>query len=293
MDYIVKATAANLQIRAYAATTRDMVETARAAHNTSPVATAALGRLLTAGAIMGSMMKGEKDVLTLKIEGTGPIGGIVVTADANAEVKGYVYNPEVLIHAKPNGKLDVSGAIGAGMLMVIRDVGLKEPYVGQIALYTGEIAEDLTYYYAASEQTPSSVALGVLMEKNNTVKQAGGFIIQLLPGTDDAVIDQLEAKLSQIPSITTMLDSGMTPEDILQEVLGDFGLQIMEKVPTGFHCDCSKKRVEKAIVSLGENDLKELIADNEPIEVSCHFCNTNYVFTPEEMQEILVRSGRA
>jgi len=293
MDYIVKATAANLQIRAYAATTRDMVETARAAHNTSPVASAALGRLLTAGAIMGSMMKGNNDVLTLKIEGTGPIGGIVVTADANADVKGYVYNPEVLIHAKPNGKLDVSGAIGAGMLMVIRDVGLKEPYVGQIALYTGEIAEDLTYYYATSEQTPSSVALGVLMEKNNTVKQAGGFIIQLLPGTDDAVIDKLEAKLAQIPSITTMLDSGMTPEDILQEVLGDFGLEIMEKVPTRFHCDCSKKRVEKAIVSLGENDLKELIADNEPIEVSCHFCNTNYVFTPEEMQEILVRSGRA
>ncbi len=292
MDYIIKATAADLQIRAYAATTREMVEAARAAHNTSPVATAALGRLMTAGGIMGSMMKGDKDVLTLKIEGTGPIEGIVVTADANADVKGYVYNPEVLIHAKPNGKLDVSGAIGAGMLMVIQDVGLKEPYVGQIALYSGEIAEDLTYYYAVSQQTPSSVALGVLMDKNNTVRQAGGFIIQLMPGTEDEIIDRLETKLSQIPSITTMLDQGMTPEDILQEVLGEFGLEIREKVPTGFHCDCSKKKVEKAIVSLGEKDLKELIEDNEPIEVNCQFCNTHYVFTPEEMQEILKRSGR-
>lgn len=291
-DYIIKATAADHQIRAYAATTRNMVETARQAHNTSPVATAALGRLLTAGAIMGSMMKGDDDVLTLKMEGTGPIGGIVVTANAAADVKGYVYNPEVLIHAKPNGKLDVSGSIGAGMLQVIQDVGLKEPYVGQIALVSGEIAEDLTYYYATSQQTPSSVALGVLMNKENTVRQAGGFILQLLPGTEDAVIDQLEAKLSQITSITSMLDTGMTPEDILQEVLGDMGLEIMEKVPTRFHCDCDKKRVERAIVSLGENDLRELVDANEPIEVSCHFCNTHYTFTPEEMQEILVRSGK-
>lgn len=291
-DYIIKATAADHQIRAYAATTREMVETARAAHNTSPVATAALGRLMTAGAIMSSMMKGEDDVLTLKIEGTGPIGGIVVTADSHCDVKGYVYNPEVLIHAKPNGKLDVSGAIGAGMLQVIQDVGLKEPYVGQIALYTGEIAEDLTYYYATSEQTPSSVALGVLMNKENTVRQAGGFILQLMPDTDDEVITKLEKRLSEITSITDLLDSGMTPEDILQEVLGDFGLEIMDKVPTRFHCNCEKKRVEKAIVSLGEKDLQELVDANEPIEVKCHFCNTAYTFSPDEMQDILERSGK-
>lgn len=292
-DYIVKATAADHQIRAYAATTRNMVEYARNAHNTSPVASAALGRLLTAGAMMGSMMKGEKDLLTLKIEGDGPLGGIVVTANANAQVKGYVYEPEVLIHAKPNGKLDVSGAVGKGYLQVIQDIGLKEPYVGQIALVSGEIAEDLTYYYATSEQTPSSVALGVLMEKNNTVKQAGGFILQLMPDTEDSVIAALEEKLAGIPSITTMLDQGMTPEDILTKVLGDLGLCFTEKVPTEFHCDCSKKRVEKAIVSLGEKDLRELVDAGEPIDVSCHFCNSHYSFTPEELREILVRSGKA
>lgn len=292
-DYIIKATAADNQIRAYAATTRNMAEFARNAHNTSPVATAALGRLMTAAAMMGSMMKGDKDLLTLKIEGNGPIGGIVVTANSRSEVKGYVYEPEVLIHAKPNGKLDVSGAIGQGYLQVIQDIGLKEPYVGQIALVSGEIAEDLTYYYAASEQTPSSVALGVLMNKNNTVKQAGGFILQLLPDTDDAVITALEQKLSQIPSITAMLDSGLRPEDILQEVLGGLEVKFTDKLPTRFHCDCSKHRVEKAIVSLGAADLQELVDANEPIEVSCHFCNTRYTFSPEELQDILVRSGKA
>lgn len=292
-DYIIKAAAADYQIRACAATTRELVEFARSAHNTSPVATAALGRLLTAGAMMGSMMKGEDDLLTLKIEGTGPIGGIVVTADSHAGVKGYVYNPEVLIHAKKNGKLDVSGAIGAGMLQVIQDSGLKEPYVGQIALVSGEIAEDLTYYYATSEQTPSSVALGVLMNRENTVRQAGGFILQLLPGTDEAVIDRLEERLAGMESVTQMLEGGMTPEDILGRVLGDFGLEILEKIPARFHCNCSKRRVEKAIVSLGEKDLRELSQAGEPIEVNCHFCNTNYTFTPQEMRDILVRSGKA
>ncbi|MCI8403077.1 MAG: Hsp33 family molecular chaperone HslO [Lachnospiraceae bacterium] len=291
-DYIIKAAAADYQIRAFAATTIDMVETARRAHNTSPAATAALGRLLTAGAMMGSMMKGEEDLLTLKIEGTGPIGGIVVTADSHGNVKGYVYDPEVLLPARADGKLDVSGAIGAGMLQVIQDVGLKEPYVGQIALVSGEIAEDLTYYYATSEQTPSSVALGVLMNRENTVRQAGGFIIQLLPGTDESVIGRLERKLSEITSVTAMLDRGMTPEDILKEVLGEFGLEILEKRPARFHCSCSKSRVEKAIVSLGEKDLKELVEEGEPMEVNCHFCNTSYTFTPEEMQAILDR-GRA
>ncbi len=289
---LVKAAAADYQIRAYAATTRELTEYARRAHNTSPVATAALGRLLTAGAMMGSMMKGQEDLLTLKIEGTGPIGGIVVTADSHADVKGYVYHPEVLIHARPDGKLDVAGAIGAGMLQVIQDIGMKEPYVGQIALVSGEIAEDLTYYYAASEQTPSSVALGVLMNRENTVRQAGGFILQLLPGTEEAVIGRLEEKLSKIPSVTQMLEAGMTPEDILQEVAGEFGLEILEKVPTRFHCGCSKNRVEKAIVSLGEKDLRELADEGKPIEVNCHFCNTAYTFTAQELEAILIRSGR-
>lgn len=289
---MIRATAAQGQIRAFAASARDLVEQARAGHNTSPVATAALGRLLTAGAMMGSMMKGQEDLLTLKIEGTGPIGGIVVTADSHADVKGYVYHPEVLIHARPDGKLDVAGAIGAGMLQVIQDIGMKEPYVGQIALVSGEIAEDLTYYYAASEQTPSSVALGVLMNRENTVRQAGGFILQLLPGTEEAVIGRLEEKLSKIPSVTQMLEAGMTPEDILQEVAGEFGLEILEKVPTRFHCGCSKNRVEKAIVSLGEKDLRELADEGKPIEVNCHFCNTAYTFTAQELEAILIRSGR-
>ena len=198
----------------------------------------------------------------------------------------------MLIHARPDGKLDVAGAIGAGMLQVIQDIGMKEPYVGQIALVSGEIAEDLTYYYAASEQTPSSVALGVLMNRENTVRQAGGFILQLLPGTEEAVIGRLEEKLSKIPSVTQMLEAGMTPEDILQEVAGEFGLEILEKVPTRFHCGCSKNRVEKAIVSLGEKDLRELADEGKPIEVNCHFCNTAYTFTAQELEAILIRSGR-
>ena len=289
-DYIVRATAAGAQIRAFAATTKNLVETARQAHNTSPVATAALGRLLTAGAIMGSMMKGEDDLITLKIEGNGPIEGLTVTADSKANVKGYVFNPNVLIHANDKGKLDVAGALGIGVLSVIKDIGLKEPYVGQTILVTSEIAEDLTYYFATSEQIPSSVALGVLMNKENTVRQAGGFIIQLMPGADDEVINKLENRLKEITSITSMLDEGCTPERILEQLLGDMGLEILDKIPTQFYCNCSKHRVEKAIVSLGRKELTELIESNEPIEVNCHFCNTHYKFSVDELKEIIKRS---
>ncbi len=291
-DYIIRATAANAQIRAFAATTKNLVETARQAHNTSPVATAALGRLLTAGAMMGSMMKGEKDIITLKIEGNGPIEGLTVTADSNANVKGYVFNPNVLIHANDKGKLDVAGALGIGVLSVIKDIGLKEPYVGQTILITSEIAEDLTYYFATSEQTPSSVALGVLMNRENTVRQAGGFIIQLMPGADDEVITKLENRLKEITSITSMLDEGYTPEMILEKLLGDMGLEIMDKLPTRFYCNCSKHKVEKAIVSIGREDLTELIEANEPIEVNCHFCNTNYKFEVDELKDIIARSDK-
>lgn len=249
-DYIVRATAADNQIRAFAATTRELVEKARLAHNTSPVATAALGRLLTGGAMMGVMMKGEKDVLTIQVKGDGPIGGLTVTADSQGHVKGYVDNPEVMLPANALGKLDVGGAVGHGMLRVIKDMGLKEPYVGQVALETGELGDDLTYYFATSEQVPSSVGLGVLMEKDNTVKQAGGFIIQLMPFTDEKVIEALEKKISEVQSVTSMLNQGMTPEDILNELLGEFQPEISEKVPAEFHCDCSKERVEKVLVSL-------------------------------------------
>lgn len=289
-DYIVRATAANNQIRAFAATTREMVEHARAVHNTSPVATAALGRMLTAGAMMGSMMKGEKDILTLQIKSGGPIGGITVTADSNANVKGYVGHPEVMLPPNAKGKLDVAGAVGVGFLNVIKDMGLKEPYVGQTALQTSEIAEDLTYYFATSEQVPSSVGLGVLMERNNTVKQAGGFIIQLMPFTEESIITELEKKLAKVTSVTAMLDEGKTAELILEELLGDFGLVINEKIDTAFSCNCSKHRVEKAIISIGKKDIQEMIDDKKPIEVNCHFCNTNYEFSVEELKQILVKS---
>ena len=291
-DYIIRATAANGQIRAFAATTKDTVETAKNAHNTSPVATAALGRLLTAGAMMGVMMKGDKDLLTLRMEGDGPIRGLLVSADSKGHVKGYAFNPEVMLPPNAKGKLDVGGALGIGVLSVIRDIGLKEPYVGQTILVSGEIAEDLTYYYATSEQIPSSVALGVLMNKDNTVRQAGGFIIQLLPGASDEMIDKLEARLDEFASITSLLDEGKTPEEILNELLGEFGLEILDKMPTGFVCDCEKSRVAKAIISLGKKEITEMIEEGKPIEVSCHFCNKLYTFTVEELKEMLEAAVR-
>lgn len=291
-DYIVRATAADNQIRAFAITSRELVEKARQIHNTSPVATAALGRLLSAGAMMGAMMKGDDDLLTLQIRGDGPLGGITVTADAKARVKGYVHEPAVLIPANAKGKLDVSGAIGNGMLQVIKDLGLKEPYVGKTELQTGEIAEDLTYYFATSEQIPSSVGLGVLLNKDNTVRQAGGFIIQLMPFTDDKVIDALEAKLAGMMSVTGLLDKGLTPEQLLQELLGEFGLAVNDTIPTEFYCNCSKERVEKAIISIGSKEIRQMIQEGKPIEVKCHFCNHAYTFNIEELKVILNRSKR-
>ncbi len=286
-DYFVRATAADLRVRAFAATTRDLVEHARQAHNTSPVMTAALGRLLTAGVMMGADMKGEDDLLTVKIEGDGPAGGLVVTADSHGHVKGYAYHPEVIIPAKPNHKLDVSGAIGAGSLQVIKDIGMKEPYVGKTELVSGEIAEDLTYYYALSEQTPSSVGLGVLMNKDNTVRQAGGIIIQLMPDAGEEVISALETRLSEITSITALLEEGLTPEQILEKLLGDMGLQITDREPCAFQCSCSHERVSKTLISLGKKELTDMIEAGEPIEVNCHFCNTSYRFEVEELKELL------
>lgn len=291
-DYIVRAVAADNQIRAFAITSRELVEKARQIHNTSPVATAALGRSLSAGAMMGAMMKGEQDLLTLQIRGDGPLGGITVTADSRAQVKGYVHEPMVLIPANAKGKLDVSGAVGKGMLQVIRDLGMKEPYVGQTELQTGEIAEDLTYYFATSEQIPSSVGLGVLLNRNNTVRQAGGFIIQLMPYTEERVIDALERRLAGISSVTELLNRGLTPEEILEELLGEFGLTVNDTLPTAFSCNCSKERVEKAIVSIGSREIREMIQEGKPIEVKCHFCNQAYTFNIEELKKILSRSKR-
>ena len=288
-DYIVRATAADNQIRAFAATTTQVVEIARQHHNTSPVATAALGRLLTAGAMMGSMMKNDTDMLTLQIRGDGPIQGITVTADSHANVKGYVGNPDVVLPPK-NGKLDVGGAVGIGLLQVIKDMGLKEPYSGQTILVSSEIAEYLTYYFANSEQVPSSVGLGVLMEKNNTVRCAGGFIIQLMPFAEENTISQLEENLKNVTSVTALLDQGYTPEQLLETLLGNLGLEITDTVPTQFYCNCSKERVEQAVVSIGRKEIQEMIDDGEDIEVKCHFCNTAYRYTVDELKNIIKRS---
>ena len=286
-DYIVRAIAADSQIRAFAAVTTETVETARKDHNTSPVATAALGRLLTAGSMMGVMMKGDKDILTLQVKGDGLLQGITVTADSKGRVKGYVVEPDVIIPANAKGKLDVGGAVGHGFLQVIKDMGLKEPYVGQVALQTGEIAEDLTYYFATSEQVPSAVGLGVLMNKDNTVRQAGGFIVQLMPFAEESTIAKLEENVQKITSVTNLLEEGHTPESLLDKVLEGFDVEINEKIPTKFYCNCSRERVEKALISIGRKELNEMIQEGKPIELNCHFCNHNYEFTVEELKEIL------
>lgn len=289
-DYIVRATAAHGQIRAFAVTSRDTVEKARAAHNTSPVVTVALGRLLSAASMMGIMMKGDDDLLTIKIESNGPVEGLTVTADSKGRVKGYAFNPNVIIPNNSKGQLDVASALGLGVMSVIKDIGLKEPYVGQTILVTSEIADDITYYFATSEQVPSSVGLGVLMNKDNTVEQAGGFIIQLMPDASEDIIDKLEKRIGEIKSVTEMLENGMTPENILEHILGDMDLDVLETIPTEFYCNCSKERVEKAIISIGKKDIQEMIDDGKEIEVNCHFCNTKYTFSVEELKDILEKA---
>lgn len=291
-DYIVRATAGQAQIRAFAITSRTIVETARQKHHTSPVVTAALGRLLSAGAMMGSMLKNDTDILTLQISGSGPVRGLTVTADARANVKGYALVPDVMLPPNAQGKLDVGGAVGDGMLQVIKDLGMKEPYCGQTVLQTGEIAEDLTYYFATSEQIPSSVGLGVLMNKDNTVRCAGGFVIQLMPFAEESTIEKLEQNLAGITSVTKLLDEGKTPEEILSQILDGLSMEIVDRIPARFYCNCDKSRIEKAIISIGEKDIREMIEDGKEIEVNCHFCNTNYTFSVDELKTILKKAQR-
>ena len=292
-DYLIRATAANAQIRAFAVESKVLVEKARASHNTSPVVTAALGRLLTAGTMMGVMLKGEKDVLTLQVNGSGPMQGMTVTADSQGRVKGYAKVPEVISPANKKGKLDVASAVGIGVLTVIKDMGLKEPYAGQVALQTSEIAEDLTYYFATSEQVPSSVGLGVLMDKEtNTVKQAGGFIIQLMPFADERVISKLEENLKSVTSVTSLFEEGKGPEEILETLLKGFDIEITDKIPVEFYCNCDKKRVEKALISIGKKELEEMIREGKEVELNCHFCNSNYIFQVNELKEILKKARK-
>lgn len=286
-DYLVRATAADAQIRAFAATTKDLTEFAKNAHNTSPVMTAALGRLMTGAVMMGAMMKNDADVTTLQMRGIGPAKGITSSANGKGQVNGYCMNPDVMLPPNSLGKLDVGGAIGEGYLRVIKDLGLKEPYVGTIELQTGEIAEDLTYYFATSEQTPSSVGLGVLMNKDNTVKQAGGFIIQLMPFVTDEVLDKLEEKLKTIKSVTQILDEGNTPEQMLELILGDLGLEIADTMPCEFYCNCDKDRVEKALISLGQDELDDMIKEGKDVEIKCQICNKAYNFTVDELEKTI------
>lgn len=286
-DRIIRATAADSMIRAFVADTRELVNTAYTKHHTSPVVTAALGRLLTAGAIMGITQKSESDLLTIKIDGSGPIGHIMVTADYQGRVKGYSAENIVDIPLKSNGKLDVSGALGVGVLTVIKDMGLKEPYVGTTELVSGEIAEDLTYYYMVSEQVPSSIGLGVLVDTDYSVKYAGGFMIQLMPFATDEVIDKLEANLSKVTSVTNLLGEGKSLEDILGILLEGLDPEVVDEVEPSFYCSCSKERVSRALASLGKDELNSMIEDAQPINVHCDFCNSDYEFTPDELKELL------
>lgn len=286
-DYIVRATAANETVRAFAIKSTELTAEAREIHHTFPVVTAALGRLLSAGAMMGSMMKGEDDKLTLQMKGDGPIAQMTVTADSHGNVKGFPANPSVDIPLKRAGKLDVGGAVGKGIFTVIMDLGLKEPYNGQVEIQTGEIGDDLAYYFTVSEQTPSAVGLGVMVDTDSSVKHAGGFIIQMMPDVQEETIEALEAKLNGADPVTTMMDKGMSPEDILEYYLGDLGLKFTETLPVRYHCGCSKDKVAGALATISTEDLKELINDGEEIEVKCYFCNSAYKFSTAELEELM------
>jgi len=286
-DYVLKATAGNGQIRVFAATTQGLAETARRLHQTSPVVTQALGRLLTAGSLMGSMMKNADELITLKIAGDGPLSGLLVTADAKGNVKGYPYVND--LHDTIESPLPVSEAIGGGALNIMKDIGLKEPYVGYSPLISGELAEDLTYYYAQSEQIPTSVSLGVLLNNDGTVRQAGGFIIQLMPDTDDEVIDALEAALADTPSLTKLLDEGKSLEAIMEDLFRNLSLKVNKTEITRFSCDCSRQRITKALTSIGKEDLIDMISDQEDIEINCDFCKEKYLFSTADLESILTR----
>ena len=289
-DYMIRAVAADAQIRAFAITSRDLTETARKAHNTSPIATAALGRAMSGALMMAEMLKGPRDLLTIQIDGDGPMQGLVVTADNQGHVKGYVKNPHVILDPNAQGHLNVGGAIGQGTLTVIRDMNLKDPYIGQIPLVTGEIAEDLTAYYAQSEQIPSAVGLGVLMNKENTVRRAGGFVVQLMPFAEDEVISRLEENIRKISSVTSILEEESTPEHLLDVVLEGFKPEVTSREDVRFYCNCTKERFSRGLILLGTEELENIISEGKDIELRCQFCNSAYTFTTEEVKKLLPRT---
>ena len=286
-DYIVRASLANDSVRAFAISSTHLVAEARERHRTLPVVTAALGRLLSAGAIMGSMMKGDKDIVTISLKGDGPAGYITVTADSHGHVKGFPGNPNVDIPRKYAGKLDVGTAVGRGLLTVSYDLGLKEPYSGQVEIQTGEVAEDLAYYFTVSEQLPSAVGLGVMVDTDSSVKHAGGFIVQLLPDAPEDVIELLEKKLANLEPVTTMMEQGMTPEDMLSYIFEGVDVEFTERHDVKFYCDCSKEKVKRALAAISDKDLQDIVNDDEDIEVKCFFCNTAYKFSIADIKDIL------
>ena len=288
MDKIIRGTAKNGMIRIIAADSRELVNEGVSIHGCTPTAAAALGRMLTAGAIMGSMLKSDKDVITLQINGGGDAKGVVVTAHSDASVKGYIGNPMVDLPTNAKGKLDVGGAIGKnGNLVIIRDLGLKEPYVGKVPIYSGEIAEDFAYYFTASEQVPSAVSLGVLVDVDYSIKAAGGFIIQLMPGADELLADLITYRLEEIPSITQMLAEGKTIEEIMEYIFEGMELKIIDSIEPKYNCDCSRERVERALISIGKAELSEIYEEGKDEELHCHFCNKRYTFTHDEIGKLL------
>ncbi|SKC07481.1 molecular chaperone Hsp33 [Lachnospiraceae bacterium] len=291
-DYMVRAMSKNGDVRIFAATTRNTVEEARKAHNTSPVISAALGRLLTGGAMMGAMLKGD-DMITLQIRGDGPVKGLTVTADARGHVKGFALEPEVIVPIRESDhKLDVGKAVGHGTLQIIKDLGLKDPYIGQTALVNGEIAEDLTYYFASSEQVPSAVGLGVLMNHDNTVREAGGFIVQMLPGASEESISAVEKNVAKIHSVTDLLKEGNKPEDIIRLVLDGLEPKIFDPMPVEFKCDCGVEKVSRVLISIGEAELNKLIEEGEPVEIRCEFCGKAYTFSVDDVKELLAEAKK-
>ena len=287
-DYIVRAITSDGWVKAMAITSTAMVETARQMHKTTPTATAALGRVLTVTSMMGNLQKVENGALTLQFKGGGPLGTILATSDAEGNVRGYVTNPAISLLEKYAGKLDVGAAVGTdGMLTVIRDLQMKEPYIGSVELVTGEIADDVTAYFAQSEQTPTACALGVLVDVDQSVKVAGGYIIQLLPGAPDDVIMKIETGIACAGAVTPMLDKGMSPEEILKTVLCEFDLELFAREPVEYRCYCSREKVEKTIITIGKKDMQEIIDEGKDITVECQFCDTLYTFTPEDVQRLL------
>ncbi|NLK95403.1 MAG: Hsp33 family molecular chaperone HslO [Clostridiales bacterium] len=290
-DKIVKGTAKNGMIRVIGAMTTNLVSEGVKIHECTPVASAAFGRMLTAGSLIGSTLKSDKEVVTIKINGGGPINGITVTAHNNGDVKGVLGNPYVDLPLNNNGKLDVGGAVGKnGLLYVIKDLGLKDPYVGQVPIHSGEIAEDLTYYFTISEQTPSAVSLGVLVDKDLSIKAAGGFIIQMMPDADPLLADLLMYRLEEIPSITSMLSEGKDINEILEYIFEGMELNILDTIEPKYSCNCSRERIEKALISIGQKELQEIYDENKEEEIVCHFCNKKYRFTHEQIGDLIKKA---